>query len=338
MDSFEFGARQAVVNCVKVKPGDKTVIITDLETEKLGNAIARQVETAGGFVRKFIMEEFGPRPDDGKAPLRFPSAIRDSMAHADVSFYIASVRLGELNSFRHPMTALVEKHLLRHAHMPGFVKEMMCQGMAADYTQIRKLSRRVYEIVRKARQIRVTTPAGTDIEVGLSPKLKWVICDGDIQPGKWTNLPDGEVFTAPDDVNGIVVVDGCMGDIATKKFGGMKGAPLSYEIKHGRCIRGSVSCKNKELKKVFDRYTFETDANSNRAGEFAIGTNIGLKKLIGIMLQDEKFPSVHLALGSPLPNSTGARWNSRAHNDGLLLSPTVVADGRVIMKNGKFLI
>lgn len=336
MNKIEAGAKQAVVNCVKVKAGDKVVIITDRETERMANAIWKQIEAAGGFARKFIMEDFGPRPRDGKAPLMFPTEIRSAMTNAQASFYIASKRLGELASFRDPMIEAVEKHGLRHAHMPNFTREIMCQGMATDYSLVQRLSRKVYNIVSKAQQIRVTTPAGTDLIVNFTPRYKWKICDGRISPRMWTNLPDGEVFTTPADANGIVVIDGCMGDIPSGRPGSMKITPLSYELRHGRCVRGSVRCKNKALRLLFTKYTFNTDANSNRVGEFAIGTNIGLKKLIGVMLQDEKFPGVHLALGNPLPIWTRARWSSKAHNDGLMLSPTVIVDGRVIMKDGKF--
>lgn len=336
MDKIEFGARQAVVNCVKVKPGEKVVIITDRETERMGDAIHRQVEAVGGFARKFIMENFGPRPQHGRAPLRFPGEIRGAMANAQASFYIASKRPGELSSFRVPMTVAVEKYKLRHAHMPGFTQEMMSQGMASDYSAIQRLSRKVYDIVRKARQIRVTTPAGADFAVTLSPRINWEICDGQILPGIWRNLPAGEVFTAPQDANGVVVIDGCMGDIASRRPGSLKASPLSYELRGGRCVRSSVRCRDRVMKQVFEKYTFETDANSDRAGEFAIGTNVGLKKLIGIMLQDEKFPGVHLALGDPIHKWTKAGWTSKAHNDGLMLAPTVVVDGRTIMKGGKF--
>ena len=79
-------------------------------------------------------------------------------------------------------------------------------------------------------------------------------------------------------------------------------------------------------------------APTNRFGEFAIGTNVGLTQLIGNLLQDEKFPGVHLALGSPYPDKTGAEWDSKAHNDGILRNPTIAVDGRVIMKDGKFTI
>ena len=64
----------------------------------------------------------------------------------------------------------------------------------------------------------------------------------------------------------------------------------------------------------FWHYT-HTDENSDRVGEFAIGTNIELHAVIGHILQDEKFPGVHIAFGNPYGAHTGADWYSRTHID-----------------------
>ncbi len=336
MNAIENGARQAVVNCVKVQSGERVVIITDSETERLADAVLKQAEGVGAVVTKLGMEEFGPRPDDGSNPLPFPQAMADAMAEAEVSFYIARGKAGELQSFRKPMLDKVDEVGLRHAHMPNFIEKMMSTGMAADYDEIQKISAKVYDIVAEAREIRVTTAAGTDILARFDPKYNWIISDGNIRAGHWSNLPDGEVFTAPVDANGTVVIDGCLGDFFNAKYGDLQGNPLSYELKGGRAVAGSVRCDAAELKEEFERYTFTTDDNSNRLGEFAIGTNVGLKELIGNLLQDEKFPGIHLALGSPYPDKTGAEWDSKAHNDGIMRNPTIVVDGRTIMKDGTF--
>ncbi len=336
MDAIEFGAKQAVINCLKVKNGESVVVVTDRETEKLANALVKQAEGVGAEVKKFVMEDFGARSEDGKAPLRFPSEIGEAMSGAQVSFYIAQGKPGELQSFRIPMIAKVEEHEIRHGHMPGFTEIMMSQGMGADYAKIQELSAKVHEIVSKAKEISVTTPAGTDATFKFDPKYKWVICDGNIKPKHWSNLPDGEVFTSPVDANGTMVIDGCLGDFFTGKYGDLQGNPVKYLLEDGRAVKGSVECKNAELKAEFEKYTFEMDENSNRVGEFAIGTNIALEKLIGNLLQDEKFPGVHVALGSPYPDKTGAEWDSEAHNDGVMRNPTVVVDGKTIMENGKF--
>ncbi|MFH1829721.1 MAG: aminopeptidase [Pseudomonadota bacterium] len=336
MDPIEFGAKQAVVNCLKVQNGEKVVVITDLETEKLADALVKQAINVGAQVEKFVMEDFGKRSKDGTNPLPFPEKIAETMKTAQVSFYIAQGKPGELPSFRRPMTDIADKHGLRHGHMPGFTEVMMSQGMSADYAKIQEISKKVYDTVSKTKEIKVTTAAGTNAAFNFDSKYNWVICDGNITAGHWSNLPDGEVFGTPVNANGTMVVDGCLGDFFTEKYGDISTTPLKYTLKDGRCVKGSVECKNEKLKEEFEKYTFNTDENSNRAGEFGIGTNIGLKKLIGNLLQDEKFPGVHVALGDPYPNKTGATWKSKAHNDGVLLKPTIIVDGKMIMENGVF--
>jgi aminopeptidase len=338
VDVIQVGARQAVCNCVKVRSGERVVITTDRQTERLADAIGAEAGQVGAIVDMFIMEDFGPRPEDGSSPLRFPGKIDDALRQAQVSFYIAASKPGELHSFRIPMTRRVEEYRVRHAHMPNFTEEMMGTGMAADYGEIQRISREVYEIVRQARHIQVTTPAGTDITATFDLTIKWVVSDGDITPEQWGNLPDGEVFTAPVDAVGTVVVDGCLGDFFSAKYGDLGATPLSYELENGRCVRGSVRCANGVLRREFEVYTFETDENSDRLGEFAIGTNVGLTRLIGNILQDEKFPGMHLALGHPHPKMTGADWESKAHNDGILRTPTIVVGDRRIMEAGAFTI
>lgn len=336
MDAIEFGAKQAVINCLKVQNGERVVVITDRKTERLANALVVQAEGVGASVQKFVMEDFGDRPTDGKNPLAFPAQMGEALKEAQVSFYIAEGKAGELKSFRIPMLKIVEQGELRHGHMPGFTEEMMSQGMAADYEKIQALSAKVYDIVSKAREIKVSTPAGTNAVFEFDNARAWVICDGLIKPKHWSNLPDGEVFTSPVNANGTMVIDGCFGDFFTAKYGDLLETPLKYTLKDGRAVKGSIECANEELKKEFEKYTFETDDNSDRVGEFAIGTNIGLTKLIGNLLQDEKFPGVHVALGSPYPDKTGAAWDSEAHNDGVMRKPTVIVDGKTIMQNGEF--
>ncbi|MBN1282808.1 MAG: aminopeptidase, partial [Proteobacteria bacterium] len=259
MDPIEFGAKQAVVNCVKVRSGENVVVITDRATERLADALVDQAKKAGGNVKKFVMEDFGARSEDGSRPLAFPSEVGEVLKKAQASFYMAQGKQGELATFRIPMLKITEEFKVRHGHMPNFTEQMMSQGMSADYAKIQELSKKVYDIVNRAKKIWVKTPAGTDATFEFDGKLKWIICDGDIKPGHWSNLPDGEVFSSPADAAGTMVIDGCLGDYFTGKYGDLKATPLKYTLKGGRCVKGSVECANDALKKDFENYTFNTD-------------------------------------------------------------------------------
>jgi aminopeptidase len=42
------------------------------------------------------------------------------------------------------------------------------------------------------------------------------------QPNKWGNLPGGETFTTPGEVNGTFVIDGVVGDYLCAKYGDLR--------------------------------------------------------------------------------------------------------------------
>ena len=98
-----------------------------------------------------------------------------------------------------------------------------------------------------------------------------------------------------------------------------------------------VSSENKQLEQEFREYTHR-DENSDRVGEFAIGTNTALKNVIGNILQDEKIPGVHIAFGDPYGAHTGAQWNSSTHIDVVGRDFDIWADDRQIMRDGEFLV
>ncbi len=336
MGSIDYGAEQAVKNCVRVQPGEKTVIITDHGAAHIAADIARHAESISpGNIRTFVMEDFGERPDDGSNPIAFPDEIRRELPTAAVSFYSAAGKKGELKTFRIPMLEVIEANKkLRHAHMPGIDDLLMTTGMAVDYAAVQEMCRKVYAIASKARKITVTNPAGTDFTAEFNPDWKWIISDGAITTGKWSNLPDGEVFTCVKSIDkGVIVVDGSLGDFFCPKYGLMEAFPLTMEIEDSRVVK--VTCVNEELATEFRDY-MKQDENANRIGEFAIGTNIGLERLVGNLLQDEKFPGIHVAVGHGYPEKTGSDWASEAHCDAVLKNTTIVVDGETIMDNGTF--
>ena len=105
------------------------------------------------------------------------------------------------------------------------------------------------------------------------------------------------------------------------------------EVENNR-IR-SLRSENKELLDDFRAYT-STDENSNRVGEFAIGTNTACTHIIGNILQDEKIPGVHIAFGHPYAEHTGANWLSKTHIDCVGRDFDIWFDGEQVMRAGSF--
>ena len=60
--------------------------------------------------------------------------------------------------------------------------------------------------------------------------------------------------------------------------------------------------------------------------------------MIGILLQDEKVPGVHLAFGDPYGSQTHADWKSRTHVDVLTRDCNVWIDDEQVIAEGSYLL
>ena len=323
------GARNAVRVCLRVRAGEKVTLIADEVSLEIGAALARELEAAGARHRDWVLENLARRP-----LVRMPGEILEDLESSQVSIFAVAAQANELPS-RMQMTEVVNRRKIRHAHMVNISKEIMCKGMRADYEQVDRLSMKILEITRNAAQLRASTPAGTDLTARMNPAYKWLKTSGIIDANTWGNLPGGEVWTTPGEVDGTFVVDGVVGDYLCAKYGDLRESPLTLRIKGSRLAE--AHCANKELEDEFWRYT-HTDENSDRVGEFAIGTNIGVREVIGNILQDEKIPGVHIAFGNPYGDHTGANWFSSTHIDVVGRNFDIWADGIPIMESGVFMV
>lgn len=326
---FAEGAWNAVNVCLRVRPGEKVTLITDRATEEIGASIHREIVNAAARCSVFVLDDFGARPHSA-----MPQEILDDLSSSQVSVYAAQGQPGELIT-RMQMTALVTERRIRHAHMINITPRIMMEGMRADFRAVDQISTRVFELARHATRIRARTPLGTDLRAELSPHLRWLKTSGIISPEKWGNLPGGEIFTSPAMISGTFVVDGVVGDYLCARYGDLSRTPLVIEVKGGRLQ--SARSENAELEREFWAYC-HTDANSDRVGELAIGTNTALTRVIGNILQDEKIPGVHIAFGHPYAEHTGADWVSATHIDVVGTQFDIWIDERKIMERGRFLL
>ena len=323
------GARNAVRTCLRIAPHERVVLVTDLETEEIAASLADQVRQVGAEIDVHVMEDYGSRP-----MLSVPAPVRASLERADVSIYAGQPKSGEL-AFRRELTQVIDRRQIRHAHMVSISRRIMCEAMRADFNEVDALSLRVLERAEKARKITARSRAGSFLEATFDPEIKWLKTSGIISTSKWGNLPGGEVLTAPARVDGVYVADGVVGEYLCARYGDLKDTPLSVTIVDSRITE--LRCENQDLVNDFRAYT-STDENSNRVGEFAIGTNIALGDIIGNILQDEKLPTLHIAFGHPYSEHTGAKWKSTTHIDIVGRRFDIWFDGDQVMAEGKFLI
>ena len=323
------GARNAVETCLAIQPGERVALIADDASRTVAESIHEALLERGAQPDLVVIESIASRP-----MRTAPPAVLDALARADAGILCVQPLEGELAA-RMAIVSVVERRRIRYAHMVGVTPQIMQQGMRADYRKVDRLSQELCERMPHARLLTVRTPGGTDFTATFDPSLAWVKTSGIINPRYWSNLPAGEVFTTPASVDGVFVCDGTAGDYFNAKYGILERTPLVLEIRGGRLV--SATCDRKDLQRDFWEYC-HTDANSDRVGELAFGTNVGLSEMIGVLLQDEKVPGVHLAFGDPYGTQTHADWKSRTHVDVLTRGCDVWIDDDQVIAAGRYLL
>jgi aminopeptidase len=321
------GAKNAVEVCLGVRPGEHVLVIADEVSRSVAASLEEALRERRAKFTGLLLENFGPRPMSGA-----PEPVLNALEKTDVGILCMTPQPGELGA-RMSIVRVVERRQIRYAHMIGVTPEIMQQGMRADYRKVDELSDRLRERMVRAETLTVKTEAGTSFQAHFNPQLDWVKTSGLISPRYWSNLPAGEVFTTPASVDGTFVCDATAGDHFNGKYGDLQATPLVMKIAGGRLT--AVDCSRKDLEDEFWNYC-HTDENSDRVGELAFGTNLGLSEMIGILLQDEKFPGVHIAFGDPYGSQTHADWKSRTHVDVLTRKCDVWIDDDQVIEKGRY--
>jgi leucyl aminopeptidase (aminopeptidase T) len=321
------GARNAVETCLAVQRGEHVALIADEPSSPVAASLSAALQDVHAACTGLLLEDLTPRPMK-----EAPEAVLQALETADVGVMCMSPQPGELGA-RMAIVRVVERRQIRYAHMVGVTPEIMQQGMRADYRMVDRLSEKLRERMLHAETLIVKTAGGTSIAAHFDPKHDWVKTSGLISPRYWSNLPAGEVFTTPATVDGTFVCDATAGDYFNGKYGDLQTTPLVLQIKGARLV--GVDCERKDLEAEFWKYC-HTDENSDRVGELAFGTNLGLSEMIGVLLQDEKFPGVHIAFGDPYGSQTHANWKSQTHVDVLTRNCDVWIDDDQIIERGRY--
>jgi len=289
-EALRAAARNAVRVCLAGRAGEKGVIVCDEASRPGCAAIAAEMAAAGIDVAAFVIEELGPRPVK-----RFPPEVIARLEESALSVFWAVPVKGELRARTQLLDVAVERKL-RHAHVLGIGTEHFVAGLAVDYRVMQGIQRRLVEMLRRTRRVRVASRAGTRLAVELDEGAAFAGASGIIAPGRWENLPSGQVMCVPAGARGTFVADRSVGEWFGAAYGDISATPLVVEIEEGRLV--DARSENRVLAREFLLYV-RSSPNGDRLGELGIGTNIGFTSFTGLSSVDELVPGCHVAFGSP---------------------------------------
>lgn len=309
MDSMNEAAEVVLRKCMGLKENEQYVVITDEFAEDIG---------------KVLYEEGKKITEDSyllKVPLQKELKVSTPKVAEEVLKSSPSVVvIPTKNSYTH-MDATVEacSNGSRIATLPGVTKEIFQRTLNINYEELRKEGKKLKEKMEKASYAKVKTKSGTDVKLNIPNRI--VPDLGEFQkPGKYGNLPTGEIFTAPDEreVNGKIVID------SMQKIAKPKTKVIVY--------KGEV--QEVEGDKGF-REKLWSHKNGRNIAELGIGLNPEAT-IIGNILEDEKVKGTcHIAFGKN--SDFGGKIDSDIHWDAILIQPDIWLDEEKIMDSGKLI-
>lgn len=308
--SLRSPAKTAVQQCVNLQPEESIAVVTDEKRQAIGEAlyaVATEITDEATLVRYPVGEQHGEEP---------PEPVAAAMAGSDVFLAPTTKSLSHTTARMEATSAGA-----RGATLPGITDGVFLMGLDADYEDIREECAAVLEQVADAREVRVTTPTGTDITMTIGDR-EWNEDTGIVhEPGSFSNLPAGEVFVSPESGTGTVVVDGTMMPHGLLE----DGQTVQFEVEDGTVTDIDDAAIRDQLETAASDVG---DAAYNLA-ELGIGTNTAVSELVGSVLLDEKAGgTVHIAIGDN--HAIGGDVEAPIHLDGILRNPTVLADGETV--------
>ncbi len=356
-------AETIVQDVLKTKKGERAVIIANPET----NVIAQELYSA------FVEE--GARPtlvyQQKKSSMDYAedAVIGAIRSEPEIVLSISANKLGkDREAMEHPYSIdlagktqsfdntfdylLSGKKSIRAVWTPGLSEDMFNRTVNIDYKLLGDRCQAVCKRYEKAVSVHVTSPAGTDIMVGVSGR-KGLVDNGDFSlPGSGGNIPAGEAFISPvvGSCEGKIVFDGSMtfatGDaLLSSPIEVTVSAGFVSSIKGGeeadRLLKDITAAENESMalvqkKKFSEEQGAEYKRNARNIGELGIGLNPAAS-ITGNMLEDEKaFRTCHFAIGENYDGDAP----SLIHLDGIVRNPTVAIryeDGSsfILMEGGE---
>ncbi|MFC7249237.1 aminopeptidase [Halomicroarcula sp. GCM10025324] len=302
-------AETAIHQCLNLQASESCAVVTDDKRKAIGEALYR---VASETTDDSVFVRYPPGDQHGEEP---PAPVAGAMETADVVLAPTTKSLTHTEARSEANAAGA-----RVATLPGITEGVFLMGLDADYEAIAQHCRDVLDQVGDADEMRVTTPKGTDITFGLGSR-EWHLDTGIVhEPGEMSNLPAGEVFVSPETADGTFVVDGTM-----RPHGKLDGELLSFAVEDGQV----TDISDPEIRGQVEDAAEEVGDDAYNLAELGIGTNVAVTELVGSVLLDEKAAgTVHIAIGDD--HAIGGDVHAPLHLDGILMEPTVYADGEEV--------
>lgn len=311
--------RTLVEDCCTVKKGENVLILatTDVNRDLLDAVMAATL--AAGANATMMVTNSWPRGGEPWKP------IAEAMKSADLLINFSPL-------FNQKAVLEAQKAGLRIASVSreiGFLKKGL---VGVDYKELAALHERLAKALEKGKVMKVTSEAGTDVTMDLTgrPTTRG---DGIVrEPGEMQWLPGSQINQAPieESINGVLVFDWSVMPVGHVK------TPVKVTVKDGRAVKFEGGEEAEAFKKWMDELN---DTRMYWVCHYSFGLNPKYtlnpdnegesERVMGVMF---------FGFGSQLATFKGKLGAAAGHSDCIMKKPTVYLDGKLLLKDNKFLI
>lgn len=266
-------------------------------------------------------------PSTGRSAIEPPEEVARAMRESDVALLITSFSLSHTDAREEAC-----RRGVRVASMPRFLPEMLYPDgpMVVDYQAVAASTCALAGLITAARCVRITTPAGTDVEFSVEGRDGRADAGTYVEPGSWGNLPAGEAYCAP--VEG--TAQGCL--VVEPGWHAKLTEPMTIRLERGEVVAleggGGVGTQIAEILDLAGRSL--ATLPRRMLGELGIGTNPQARRT-DITVEAEKIKgTVHLAVGDN--SHMGGVVAADYHQDFVFARPDVWFDDQPIITGGRW--
>ena len=350
---------------VKVKPGDWVLVHGHVLAMPLVEEVLRHVIQAGGnptillnneAITEIILKESNDKQLAWISPLDnqlySQMDVMINLLAASNTRALTAIEPEKMRSRQKSRLPLTETFMERSAHgsLRWVLTQFPCEFYAQDadmslkdyedfvyaatfadqpdpissWQGIHEMQERLIQWLRGKKQVELRGP-NSQITLSIEGRT-FINSDGS------RNMPSGEIFTGPVEES----VNGWIRFTYPAISGGREVEGVELEFKDGKVVKASARKNEAFLLSMLD-----SDPGARYLGEFAIGTNYGIKRFTRSILYDEKIGgSIHMAVGRGYPE-TGSLNKSSIHWDficDMRNDSEILVDGELFYKNGEFVV
>jgi len=312
-DELHLGVN-VLLNNLGFQTGESVLVVTDPQMKSIEAAV--WFEAAKQLTKNVTLLVIEGMTTSGEEP---PTEVIEAAGKADISFFQTSFSLTHTQAGK-----AIVKNMHRGFSLPTVNLELMARTINMDYVSVKKLGDELTKCVEEAQEIHITSAAGTNLKGKV--RQKKVYNDGGIlKAGEIGNLPAGEVFFAPIErsVNGNLVIDASIADDNLDE-------PIHITIENGLAVHFSGGAAATRL---WEKLT-EFGKGGCTVAEIGIGTNPQTDARGELIEAEKAYGTVHMAFGNS--SAIGGENDVPIHIDGVMLSPKVRLDGKLILEDREF--